>query len=827
MRFTLKDYQEAAFRDVAKALRKASRDHADDPDELYAVTLAAPTGAGKTVIAAAVIEALFNGSEKISEDADATVLWVTDDPALNEQTKQKMLVSSDLGPGQLITIDSSFDQLTLDRGKVHFLNVQKLARSNPLSRSNINGRTTSLWQTIANTIVERGSHLYVVIDEAHRGMRSEGERETIVSRILNGQTGTAAAPIVWGISATPHRFDVAMAQRNSKKVTVPVTAVRSSGLLKDLILLDNPAAAQPTGDTTLVRAGVERARSFEESWAAYAAAQGEAAILPVLVVQIANSPTDAELEELLDAVYGAWPGLKDQNVVNTLGERASLSIGGHVIRYMLPQDIQDDNDVRVVICKDAISTGWDCPRAEVLVSFRRAQDHTYITQLIGRMVRTPLARRIEKPTVLNTVNVFLPHFNTDQVQSIVDSFATGANDEPPVAVISNPVYIERNSLIEQAVFDALATVPTYIVPGKVYRTQVSRLFRLAALLVADHVVEDAINHVRLHLVGTLAAHRSRLEADGSFARSLRQIKSLRVERSIALLAAETLEDLPEFEGSYEMALDSNNVEDLFRVAKRKLPEGIALAYWNKLVDDQGDDWDPMTAKAEVAALALHPEVIAGVEAAAESLVREWLKEHHASISKLTDVKRAQYEPIRREARDSELSVLVPPTDGVVPDTTVQWKKHLLSTETGDYPREFLGWEKAVLDLELADVDLVGWYRNPTGTDAALRVPYPGDHRDQPMYPDFIFFHQTDDGIKPSIIDPHSYNLQDAAAKLKGMSSYAADHGDSFARIESVIQTPEGRLIALDLKSPAVRTAVESNTGENVLATYETHGGYLS
>ena len=45
--------------------------------------------------------------------------------------------------------------------------------------------------------------------------------------------------------------------------------------------------------------------------------------------------------------------------------------------------------MRVLFAKDAISTGWDCPRAEVLVSFRPAEDETRITQLLGRMVRTP------------------------------------------------------------------------------------------------------------------------------------------------------------------------------------------------------------------------------------------------------------------------------------------------------------------------------------------------------------------------------------------------------------------------------------------------------
>ena len=59
--------------------------------------------------------------------------------------------------------------------------------------------------------------------------------------------------------------------------------------------------------------------------------------------------------------------------------------------------------MRILIAKDAISTGWDCPRAEVLVSFRPAKDHTHITQLLGRMVRNPLARRIPGDERLNGV----------------------------------------------------------------------------------------------------------------------------------------------------------------------------------------------------------------------------------------------------------------------------------------------------------------------------------------------------------------------------------------------------------------------------------------
>ena len=226
-------------------------------------------------------------------------------------------------------------------------------------------------------------------------------------------------------------------------------------------------------------------------------------------------------------------------------------------------------------------------------------------------------------------------------------------------------------------------------------------------------------------------------------------------------------------------------------------------------------------------MALQPEVVAGVEAAAEALVREWLKEQHSPISKLSDVRRAQYEPIRREARDSEETKLSPPQNDLVRDSDQRWAKHLLSTTDGDYPLDLRGWERAVVEIELQSEDLQGWYRNPVGTDAALRIPYPGEHHDKAMYPDFVFFHQTTDGIKPSILDPHAYSYQDAAAKLKGLARYAEEHGDKFWRIESIIEDPDGRLIALDMKSATVRAAVEAISGENVYGTYVKHGGAIT
>ena len=87
MKFTLKDYQEEAVGDVLDRMKKARKRWHEDRDS-HAFSLTATTGAGKTVMAAAVFEALFYGNEDHEFEADpgAVVIWFSDDPSLNEQS---------------------------------------------------------------------------------------------------------------------------------------------------------------------------------------------------------------------------------------------------------------------------------------------------------------------------------------------------------------------------------------------------------------------------------------------------------------------------------------------------------------------------------------------------------------------------------------------------------------------------------------------------------------------------------------------------------------------------------------------------------------------
>lgn len=115
-------------------------------------------------------------------------------------------------------------------------------------------------------------------------------------------------------------------------------------------------------------------------------------------------------------------------IANVLGEHRTETFGSRSVPYIEPERVQESDWVRILIAKDAISTGWDCPRAEVMVSLRAATDRMHITQLLGRMVRSPLARRIAGNDRLNAVDCLLPKFDKESVTAVVNALMSGWRD---------------------------------------------------------------------------------------------------------------------------------------------------------------------------------------------------------------------------------------------------------------------------------------------------------------------------------------------------------------------------------------------------------------
>ena len=116
---------------VAEALGSYHRTHTPQ-----VVSLQAPTGAGKTIIMASLIEDIYFGTDHYAEQPEAIFVWLSDSPALNEQSKQKIDLKADkIRFGQCVTIeDESFDQEMLENGHIYFLNTQKLGKAGNLGK---------------------------------------------------------------------------------------------------------------------------------------------------------------------------------------------------------------------------------------------------------------------------------------------------------------------------------------------------------------------------------------------------------------------------------------------------------------------------------------------------------------------------------------------------------------------------------------------------------------------------------------------------------------------------------------------------------------------
>ena len=420
--------------------------------ENQVVSFTAPTGAGKTIIMSALIEDILFGDEKFVEQPDAIFVWLSDSPELNLQSKEKIDTKADkIKLNQCVVIsDDSFDRETLEEGHIYFLNTQKLSKTSNLTQHSDN-RQYTIWETLANTIYEKADKLYFIIDEAHRGMKGTdaGRATTIMQKFILGseKDGLPPVPVVIGMSATIERFNqlVKNSTATNRPVRVGPEEVRSSGLLKDRVIIYYPKNINEQKDIAVLQAATDEWIAKCQHWETFCREQHHWMVKPIFVIQVLNGTasniTETPLDECLAKIEERTGFTFNKGeVVHSFGDiKGDITINGLDVPYLEPSKIQDNKQARVVFFKETLSTGWDCPRAETMMSFRRYIDSTAIAQLLGRMVRTPIQQRIMVDDMLNDVQLFLPHFDKENVKKVVDELQNEEGGELPTDIMDEEI----------------------------------------------------------------------------------------------------------------------------------------------------------------------------------------------------------------------------------------------------------------------------------------------------------------------------------------------------------------------------------------------------
>ncbi len=333
--------------------------------------LAAPTGSGKTVIAA-------NALEELTDRTNALYIWIT--PGKGDLSNQSLnalaAVSSKLNLVQLsadstkkLSLNDVFDNTIIVANWEYLWSTKSGALPN--YKQARDGEAALI--DVIKFAKQSGVKVVLIVDESHHG--TDG---TITKEMLS----ELSPDLRIDISATP--------KNNSYDVShvIDYDVVASSGAIKPTIAINYELSTKPcNGDDAInvlyLRSALERLLKVE-----HVARTNIVGYNPLLLVQIENADaksSDAANLDIIDTVIKEYSISQHECAIWSDGSPRTLN--GAVLHNR--DVLQENSAIRVLVFKQAISLGWDCPRASILMQFRKTTNKSFQLQLIGRILRMP------------------------------------------------------------------------------------------------------------------------------------------------------------------------------------------------------------------------------------------------------------------------------------------------------------------------------------------------------------------------------------------------------------------------------------------------------
>ncbi|WP_122643624.1 DEAD/DEAH box helicase family protein [Luxibacter massiliensis] len=342
----LKNFQLSAVKSLFEAMEKPARD----------IILKSPTGSGKTIILTYFMH------QYVQSYCHTVFVWLTPGKGnLEEQSKEKMDKYIHAAQTKLLS-----DVMTggFEENDNCFINWEKLTKkgNNALKDS----ERTNFLEHIEHAL-NAGLHFIVIVDESHQNNTVKADE--IIQYFHTDK--------IIRCSATPKGI------KKAEIIEIPEADVIAEGLIKKMLIIneDFPQQVEMENATSYL---LKQAYAKQREIHAEFLFNGKD-INPLIVVQIPNKS-----EKLQDDVE-RW--FETQGVTYENGQLAVWLSDMHENL----EGIEKINAPSVaVIIKQAVATGWDCPRAAILVKLRDNMDETFEIQTIGRIRRMPEAHHYGK-----------------------------------------------------------------------------------------------------------------------------------------------------------------------------------------------------------------------------------------------------------------------------------------------------------------------------------------------------------------------------------------------------------------------------------------------
>lgn len=387
--FDLKKYQREAIDKLLEYTRILL-----DKEGSRVCVLKSPTGSGKTLIMA---NYLLNLAQE-NTTKKSSFIWISAHN-LHKQSREKLeeyLRSSVYKFSYLEEIQDN----EIKENEILFVNWEELTKkdsktgefSNVFMRSNESERNLP---TFVNNTKEEGREIVLIIDESHYyywGKNSQELAEIIIQPKLTVE-----------VSATP-KIQVSVSDAmnyDAGWVEVQFENVVAEGMIKKETFINeefgNLVVDDRSSDEVVIETALKKREELKKLYQ-----EEKVNINPLVLIQL---PSQQQATSVLDKQ-------KLERVKEILKEKHDITIQNGKLAIWLSEEKENragiddiDNKVEVLVFKQAIAIGWDCPRAQILVMFREIKSVVFEIQTVGRIMRMPEAEHYDNE-VLNRAYIF-------------------------------------------------------------------------------------------------------------------------------------------------------------------------------------------------------------------------------------------------------------------------------------------------------------------------------------------------------------------------------------------------------------------------------------
>jgi len=374
MNIDLKPYQEKAVGELVVTVKTLL----EKEGQKKVCVFQAPTGGGKTIMTAKFIEEII----KELPDDDLCFVWVSIGKGDLHLQSKRSLEEVFGGAPRVSLVEEEFagGRERIVRNEVVVANWEKLRSKdretgewkNVLMKD---GEKINFRDVMAKTREQR--KIILIIDESHIGATAERTNE--LREEIN-------ADIILEMSATPKIQPEPrdLARGTAGFIFIEPKEVIEEGMIKKELIINEKIDEIGNNESDSQEVVLERAYQKQRELKKLFEIE-KSIVNPLALVQIPTAEAGADKIKAVKE-FLSHKGITEKNgkLAIWLADEKSAALGP---KNEWVRDL--DNEIEFLIFKQAIDTGWDCPRAHILVKFRESHSETFEIQTVGRILRMP------------------------------------------------------------------------------------------------------------------------------------------------------------------------------------------------------------------------------------------------------------------------------------------------------------------------------------------------------------------------------------------------------------------------------------------------------